>query len=177
MLRGVKVTRSMHAPCACVFACVVANRHKPNGIHIRCRVTPHCPLIVPTGCDLNEHPYPVFMAHLLSYLSRRLPAALAAVQHVQVLQGPAAAAVTALQQPAVLWDSQLLERLRSNHTASCSHNHSHEHSHGQGSPSFEEQEATCWSCHDRFHRGGLVCQACDKIQPSDPSLTHYDILG
>lgn len=124
------------------------------------------------------------MAHLLSCMSRRLPAALPAA--LVALQQQTAGLV--LQSAAVL-DTQLLhDRLRSNHTASCSHtdiHHSHKHQHGSSSSScsspasssFEEQEATCWSCHDRFHRGGLVCQACDKIQPSDPSLTHFDILG
>jgi hypothetical protein len=125
------------------------------------------------------------MAHFLSCISRRLPAALPAAlaalqQHTAglVLQSSAAAAAVDAQQ------HLLQDRLRSNHTASCSHSgsqHSHNHQHGgsssAASSSFEEQEATCWSCHDRFHRGGLVCQACDKIQPSDPSLTHYDILG
>lgn len=121
------------------------------------------------------------MAYLLSCMPRRLPAALPAA--LAALQQQTAGLV--LQCAAVV-DAQLLQdRLRSNHTASCSHtdsHHSHKHQHGSSSrspasSSFEEQEATCWSCHDRFHRGGLVCQACDKIQPSDPSLTHYDILG
>lgn len=73
-----------------------------------------------------------------------------------------------------------VQQMRWSHSAACNHNHDHPHTHDHSSPqaaTFEEQEATCWSCHDRFHRGGLVCQACDKIQPSDPTLTHFDILG
>lgn len=125
------------------------------------------------------------MAHLLLCLSRRLPSALAAVQQAQILHSASAIAAAELQVPPhpALQQEQhpgsslppLLDRLRSNHTASCSHDHA---GHKKGAAvSFEEQEATCWSCHDRFHRGGLVCQACDKIQPSDPTLTHFDILG
>jgi hypothetical protein len=104
------------------------------------------------------------------------------VHHAQGFQcSSAAAAVATASLQQALCASQIQECVRSNHTASCSHDHSHHehgHNHKQQAPvSFEEQEATCWSCHDRFHRGGLVCQACDRIQPSDPTLTHFDILG
>jgi hypothetical protein len=42
---------------------------------------------------------------------------------------------------------------------------------------FAAQEATCWSCNDRHKRGSLLCQACDKIQPVDGSLTYFDLMG
>ncbi|KAI8467380.1 MAG: hypothetical protein J3K34DRAFT_523776 [Monoraphidium minutum] len=88
--------------------------------------------------------------------------------------------------------------------AECGHDHSHthhKHAHGGGTAAaaahqqqhrqqqppgggdaaaaaaFEEQERACWSCHDRHKRGSLLCQACDRIQPVDSSLTHFDIMG
>jgi hypothetical protein len=49
--------------------------------------------------------------------------------------------------------------------------------HHQHPASFQQQENTCWSCHDRHKRGSLLCQSCDKIQPVDSSLTYFDLLG
>jgi hypothetical protein len=82
------------------------------------------------------------------------------------------AALRLLRQPA-----------RWRHSASCASSESSAQQAGTAdagssrTPSFEEQEASCWSCHNRHHRGGLVCQACDKIQPIDPTLTYFDIMG
>ncbi len=42
---------------------------------------------------------------------------------------------------------------------------------------FAEQESACWSCSDHYKRGGLVCRACDKLQPMDSSLTYFEMLG
>ena len=42
---------------------------------------------------------------------------------------------------------------------------------------FAHQEATCWSCSNRFIRGGLVCRGCDRIQPVDSSLSYYDLFS
>lgn len=112
------------------------------------------------------------MPHVIGYLYRRIHAALPVLQHAQGLLHPATASV-AVQQMTAAVDHQLLDRQRSQHSASCTH----EHTSRQTPATFEEQEATCWSCHDRFHRGGLVCQACDKIQPSDPTLSYFDLLG
>jgi len=62
----------------------------------------------------------------------------------------------------------------------------HDHSHGSSSAgpasssdssSFEAAEATCWSCNDRHKRGSLLCQACDKIQPVDGTMTYFDLMG
>ncbi|KAF8065471.1 hypothetical protein HT031_003072 [Scenedesmus sp. PABB004] len=59
------------------------------------------------------------------------------------------------------------------HDASCGHS-----SGAARAPlTFEEQESTCWSCHDRAHRGGLVCRSCERIQPVDSSLTYFELMG
>lgn len=112
------------------------------------------------------------MSHVICFLYKRIHAALPVLQHAQALLQQATASV-AVQQMTAAVDHQLLDRQRSHHSASCTH----EHTSRQPPATFEEQEATCWSCHDRYHRGGLVCQACDKIQPSDPTLSYFDLLG
>eukprot|EP00878_Enallax_costatus_P017940 GHUV01018865.1.p1 GENE.GHUV01018865.1~~GHUV01018865.1.p1 ORF type:complete len:198 (+),score=44.42 GHUV01018865.1:195-788(+) len=53
-----------------------------------------------------------------------------------------------------------------------------DHEHHRRQPlTFEQQEQECWSCHDKYHRGGFVCQSCDRIQPVDSSLTYFDLMG
>ncbi|KAF6263471.1 hypothetical protein COO60DRAFT_1489839 [Scenedesmus sp. NREL 46B-D3] len=76
------------------------------------------------------------------------------------------------------------EHHHEHHDSHCSHNHRHQQQLQQqqqrnpGEPlSFEQQEHTCWSCHDRFSRGGLICRSCDRIQPVDSSLTYFDLMG
>lgn len=79
-----------------------------------------------------------------------------------------------------------LERLASLYTAAVSAQQQAcsvdctdpEHEHEQRQPlTFEQQEQECWGCHDKYHRGGLVCRSCDRIQPVDTSLTYFDLMG
>ena len=72
------------------------------------------------------------------------------------------------------------------HTHACEHDHGHAHSepaHKQqpaaGSLPSKEDYVTkpCWSCDHMVKRGGIVCYGCDKIQPVDTSLNHFELFG
>jgi hypothetical protein len=90
--------------------------------------------------------------------------------------GAAAAAAAAAPLPACYPPAAALlaERAASHLGATTSRRGAHVE---RGSHSFEAQEATCWSCHDRHKRGSLLCHSCDKIQPADGSLTYFDLMG
>ena len=40
-----------------------------------------------------------------------------------------------------------------------------------------DASSSCWSCHHRFKKGGVVCTGCEKIQPLDTSLNYFELLG
>ncbi len=43
--------------------------------------------------------------------------------------------------------------------------------------SVEEHERECWSCQHHMKRGSFACQGCEKIQPIDPSLNYFELMG
>ncbi len=77
------------------------------------------------------------------------------------------------------------------HTAStavlqhrCLHTTSYTQQSQQSSPaqhqsvlSVQEHEKACWDCKHHIRRGSFACQRCEKIQPADPSLNYFELLG
>jgi hypothetical protein len=43
----------------------------------------------------------------------------------------------------------------------------------QTSPS----QGKCWHCQQPVGRGSYICEHCNKLQPVDPTLTHFEVLG
>ncbi len=41
----------------------------------------------------------------------------------------------------------------------------------------QEQQRRCFSCQQPLQRGAFTCTACNAIQPEDPSLSYYELLG
>lgn len=60
-----------------------------------------------------------------------------------------------------------------NHERDCEH-HEHDPAHAQA---LKDIDNTCWSCHHTLNKGGLVCKACDKIQPADLVLNYFELFG
>ncbi|GBF88744.1 iron-sulfur cluster co-chaperone mitochondrial [Raphidocelis subcapitata] len=120
------------------------------------------------------------MRYTGALLTRAVAAALAARHAAAPLPGvpfaaaSAAAAAAASSSSSTSAAALLAERAASHLWASSSRRGAHFE---RGSDSFEEAEASCWSCHDRHKRGSLLCQSCDKIQPADSSQTYFDLMG
>lgn len=88
--------------------------------------------------------------------------------------------------------ANVIPRRHMAHAKACGHTHACEHDHGshahaepsskQPAPSSlpsKEDDATksCWSCDHMVKRGGVVCYGCDKIQPVDETLNHFEMFG
>lgn len=77
-----------------------------------------------------------------------------------------------------------VERLTSQYSTSTSaqplpqhETHNDTASYGVRLSKSKSQGQTCWSCHHHHARGALICKSCGKLQPVDPRMTYFDLLG